>query len=145
MANTIDQDVQQGIIDLSGVTTIIGSSPARIHYNHVPESYEGTYIFLRRSNSGDDEDRSIGDTTGRTYEYRESFDVEVVSETLAEAVDLALLLKKLDSTTDVVGTGTCQAVFVRDHSDDYSPKGVDSDAGLFVGSVSFEIINYAEA
>jgi hypothetical protein len=144
MANTIDQDLMTEIVALSGVTGKIGSTSSRIHYNHIPESYEGTYIFFRRSTAGDDDDRSLGDASGRKYRFREFFDVEAISRDLGDEVDLALLLKKLDSHQGTLGDGTIQGLFVRDHSDDYIPKGVESDAGYFIGSLEIEVVGYSE-
>lgn len=146
MANTLDQDVMTEFIADSNITTVVGTSPnQRIHYNHVPESYEGSYLFFRRVTAGDDDDRALNDSSGQKYQLRETFIVEAISRDLGDQVDLVGALRMYDSKQSTLGNGTIQAVFVRDAEDDYIPKGVDSDAGYHIGSLEFEIVGYAEA
>jgi len=146
MANTIDQDLIQQLVDDTDITDIVEGLPnQRIHYNHVPESYLGTYIFFHRITAGEDEDRILNEQPGRKYQFRETFIVEAISRDLDDQVALVGELRKYDSHRDTLGTGTIQAIFVRNAADDYIPKGVDSDEGYHVGSLEFEIVGYAEA
>jgi len=138
---TIDQDIIAALIADVNIAAKVGT---RVHYQRVPQGYIDDYIWLARSGSSDDEDRAMDDASGASYHFREFFDVECISQDLDDAVSLALLVKKFDSKRDTLGNGTVQAIFVRDHADDYVARGVSGDDGSFVGALQFELVGYAE-
>lgn len=139
---TIDEDLRTLILSDSDVSTAVGGE--RVHYQHVPEGIDDDYIFFRRAGSDDEDARALSDASGSKYQFRELFDVEAISTSLGDSTDLALLLKKFNNHQNTIGAGSCQAVFVRDHADDYIPAGTLGDDGRFVGALQFEVIGYQE-
>lgn len=137
----IDEDLVAELIADADITAEVGT---RVHYSHVPQGFVGSYIWIGRSGSSDDEDRALGDAVGQKYHFKELFDVECVSDTLGSESALALLLKKFDSKRDSLGNGNIQAMFVRDHADDYVRRNSQGDDGVFVASLQFELIGYTE-
>lgn len=137
--STLAEDLRAELIADSEIATAVVT---RVHYQHVPESVVGSYVWFSRSGSSDDDDRTLGDASGQKYHFRELWDMEGISSDLASAQALAGMLKKFDSHQSSLGDGSVQGIFVRDHTEDYIPRGVLNDDGFFVGAVQFEIIGY---
>ena len=113
----------------------------RVHYLMVPESYSGPYLWYGWAGSGDDEDLFLGQLPG--YDpFREEFDVEIISDDVRDIVNLARRLKLHSTFRGDFGDGRIQGLFVRDHSDQYIPRGIGGDEGLSFSSVRLEIVGY---
>jgi len=137
--STLAGDLRTALLANGDIATIVGG---RVHYLRAAQGFVGDYIWFARSGSGDDDDRALGDTAGADYHHHEMVDVECVSDVLEDAQTLSRLVKGFDSTTGTLGAGTVQAIFVRDHADDYVPRGVSGDDGVFVGALQFELVGY---
>jgi hypothetical protein len=70
----------------------------------------------------------------------QQFDLEVISDDLDEAQDIAHATRKfLNGKRGTFGTQTVQGVFVEDHNDDYIPKGVASEEAYHVAALAVTI------
>lgn len=134
---SMSEDFRAFLLSKPDIANSVGSS---VHVNSVPEETTPPYIWMRRSGAGSE--RSLGDAQG-TAAFEERWDLEVISDSPGEAEDLAASVRNLDGARGTFGTGTIQALFVEDYSDEYVPKGVFSDSGLDV--VPFQIVIYGYA
>lgn len=133
-------DVAQNLITFlltsASISTAVGAT--RISQTHVPQEFTGDLIWFNRSNvqMNDCLDAVPGEDAHEEY-----FDLECVSATEEGAQALTELVKdKLHSHAGTFGTQTVQAVFCEDHADDYEPRSIDLDSGLFVGALNVQIV-----
>ena len=67
------------------------------------------------------------------------------SRDLDEALELSDAVRAHNKARGAFGDGTIQGLFIRDHADDYIPRGIfDDDQGLHVAALQFEIVGYQE-
>jgi len=112
----------------------------RCHQNKVPEGYDGLYIWFARG--GTDDEDGLGDAEGEAA-FREFFDLEVIGRDLGDVLDVADEIRSHNKARGSFGNGDVQALFIRDHTDDYIPRGIfDDDEGLHVAAVQLEIVGY---
>lgn len=137
---SFDTDLRAFLLAQSAISTPIGG--ARLHQNHVPESYGGTYLWIGRSGIGraDTLDMTPADNVDP---WQQRFDAEAISENQADAMDLASAIESLHGYRGSFGTGTIQGVFCEDQVDGYVARGVMSDLGLDVGALVLTFIGYA--
>ena len=135
-------DIRSFLLADSDISDDVGGE--RIHQNVAPEEYDGAYIWYARAGTGDAEEESFDDDTG-TAEFREYWDLEAITSTLTATLALIELVKNHHRHRGGFGGGTVQAIWVREHADDYIPRGVFSDEGHHVAAVQLEIVGYAAA
>tara|TARA_R100000808_G_C2120425_1_gene131844 strand:- start:782 stop:1201 length:420 start_codon:yes stop_codon:yes gene_type:complete len=133
-------DFRQFLIDQAGITALVGT---RVHQNYLPEQYSGTYIWLARRNI---EHLDVIDQAAGPEPFRQLFDLECISETAGEALDLAELVADLHSHRGTFGnSSTVQAIFVASQAEDYVPRGIASNLALEVSPLELEIVGYTPA
>jgi len=133
-------DLRSYLLDDSDISDAVGAE--RMHQNKTPESYDGLYIWYSRG--GTDDEDELDDEEG-TAPFREFFDVEVIGRDLDAVLDAADELRSHSKARGTFGDGTVQALFVRDHADDYLPRGIfDDDEGFHVAALQLEIVGYEE-
>jgi hypothetical protein len=117
-------------------TTIAQMVGEQVHQGFVPETTKGDYVWFSRSAS--EPLRVLA--SGAIDPLSVRFDVEAISDDLDRAQALAAAIRsKCDAYRGTFGDSTTQGIFVEDHNDDYTPRGVFSDDVLHVASMSVEI------
>lgn len=80
------------------------------------------------------------DLSGTGGLEQSSWDIEVQSDSIGTAQQLASVVKRyLNGKRGVFGTQTVQGVFVSDHDDNYVPRSVSSEDGIYVAAMSADI------
>jgi len=137
----LGKDLRTYLLADSDIETAVGDD--RIHQNKAPEGYAGLYIWYSRG--GTDDEDELADAEG-SAPFREFFDVELIGRDLDAVLALADEVRSHHKARGSFGSGTVQALFVRDHADDYLPRGIfDDDQGLHVAALQFEIVGYVAA
>lgn len=136
----LGQDLRTFLLADSDISTAVGAS--RISQNHVPETYDGLYVWFARAAT--EHERTIDQATGEEP-FRQFWDLEVIGETLGDVLDAAEHIVDLDASGGTFGAGTVQVLWVSDHNDDYLPRGIYSDEGLYVSSFQLEVVGYVPA
>lgn len=121
----------------ASISTAVGAS--RISQTHVPQEFSGSFIWLTRSSVSHEED-SLSDGPG-TAAFRQYFDLECVATSIDSADSLGDLVEaKLHLATGTVGTQTVQRIWCMAQNDDYIPRTIEADDGLYVRSFSVEVV-----
>jgi len=114
----------------------------RVYQNEVSQE-EGSgvsdYIWYERSSI--EQEDTLNMAVGQAA-FRENLNVEAVSTTIDNAMDLADDLRGLHGSKGTFGNGSVLAVFVTDQSDDYVPLGDGGDEGRHVAALQFEIVGH---
>jgi hypothetical protein len=121
----------------SGIAAAVGT---RVHVGSVPQPTAAPYIWIGRA--GVTHERTLDQSQGE-QPFEERWDLEVWGEDLGDVQDLAELIRGLDCAKGTFGDGSIQLLYVEDHSDDYSPKGLFSDEGLDLAAFSITLYGYA--
>ena len=137
---SIGEDLRAFILASPAIVAIIGDNCAQ---NKIPQGPdELPAIFFKRGTSSDE--MSLAANQGQRAQFRVSFDVEAVSESLDEVTELAELLNEFHTHAGPFGAGSVQGLFVDDNSDHYRPYSTNGDDGRHVSALDFEIIGYKE-
>jgi hypothetical protein len=107
-----------------------------VEQNTIRQDAPSPRIWYQRNQQSEDLDV---DGTGGLVES--TWDIEVHSESPdGQSLDIADVLKaRLHGHKGAFGDQSVQGVFVEDHDDDYLPKGVASEDGLYVAALSAKI------
>ena len=117
-------------------TAIANQVGERIHQGQVPESSDGDYIWYSRA--AIEPLRVLASGVLDPLSVR--FDVECISDDLDQSQVLAAAVRaKCDAYRGTFADTTVQGIFVDDHNDDYTPRGVFSDEGAHVAALQLEI------
>jgi hypothetical protein len=111
-----------------------------VHQNVLPEDVHDPAVWFSRARV---EHEDVIDQAAGAGPFRETFDVEVIGLDVDQVEDAAEILRLKHCYRGTFGTGTVQGIFVRDHKDDYIPRGVLADDGSNVAALEFEIVGYA--
>lgn len=99
-------------------------------------------VFFRTGTDGDTE-RTLDQAVG-TLPFRKFFDIEVVSNDLDEAADIAERIKAIaDGYGGAFGDTTIQGIFIEDHDDDYQSRAVADDEAVFVQALQTQLVGVA--
>lgn len=80
------------------------------------------------------------DVNGNGGLEQSSWDIEVQSDVIGTAQNLASVVKSyLNGKMGTFGTQTVQGVFVNDHDDNYIPRSISSEDGIYVAAMSVDI------
>ena len=108
----------------------------QVHQGFVPENTAGDYIWFSRA--AVEPLRVLA--SGAIDPLSVRFDVEAISEDIDRSQSLAAAIRsKCDAYRGTFGDSTTQGIFVEDHNDDYTPRGVFSDDVLHVAALSVEV------
>lgn len=129
-----------GLVSLLGgestITALVGSSPARIYVNKMPQGLNLPCIVLHKMSHD-----SNGTLDGNSNAFNfTAFDIDckadrsVEAETLADAVQTFL-----DDYTGAAGSDTVRAVIQEDRITDYEPPADKSDVGIHVETLDVTI------
>jgi hypothetical protein len=110
--------------------------------NVAPEDAHDPFVWFGRART---EHEDVIDQAAGVAPFRETFDVEAIGLDVDAVEDVAEVLRTKHCYRGTFGTGTVQGVFIRDHRDDYIPRGVLADDGSHVAALEFEIVGYAGA
>lgn len=132
-------DVAENLIAflLTDATVNAAVGGNRICQTHVPQEFEPPLIWFQRTGEtmNDCLDAAPGDDP-----HEVMFDLECVAATEGAELSLAEAVKdKLHGFRGAFGSQQVQAVFCEDHQDDYEPRSIDSDSGLFVAAMQIMI------
>lgn len=133
---SIGEDLRTFLLADAGISAAVGT---RIHQDIAPQGYDGQYIWFGR---GGTENEDMLDSVAGEKSFREFFDIETISRDINESLSLAALVKGKHNSRATFGSGTIQGLFVTDHADDYIPRGIGQDSGLFVAALQLEIVGY---
>lgn len=132
-------DLRAYLLADEDIASALGS---RLHQNKTPESYAGAYGWLARG--GTDDELELDESEGGGG-FREYFDLELYGRDLDQVLELAEAVRAHNCARGAFGNGTVQALFVRDHADDYIPRGIfDDDQGLHLAALQLEIVGYQQ-
>ena len=104
-----------------------------------------TYPFCVyfRTGTDPDTDRTLNQSVG-VSPFRKFFDVEIVSDDIDEAADIAERVKTYaDGFSGTFGGTTIQGLFVEDHDDDYRSRAVADDEAVFVQALQLQLVGVA--
>jgi len=140
MMASLGEDFRTFLLADSAIAARVGT---RVYQNEVQQE-EGAdvsdYVWYERSNI--EREDTLTMTVGERP-YREFLNVEAVSTTIDDALDLADDLRALHgSGPGDFGDGTAQAVFVTDQSDDWVPRGDGGEEGRHIAALSFEVLGH---
>ena len=138
MPATLGEDLRTWLRADASILDLAGT---RVHQNKAGNKYNGQYIWYGRATTQNED--ALNDPAG-TDPFSQIFDVEAISDDIDEALNLADLLKAKHLARGTFGAGTVQGVFVSDHADDYIPRGINSEDGLHVAALQFEIMGYTQ-
>jgi|GEM_PF-6897991 len=136
---SIGEDLRTFIIGSTGIATHFAAvgKPGVVEQNTIREDAPEPRIWFQRDNESEDTDLSGG---GGLIESR--WNIEVHSNLDDERFDIADAIKRrMNGYYGVFGSTdrTVQGVFIEDHDDDYFPRGVGSEDGLYVAAMSATI------
>lgn len=108
----------------------------RVHQDTIPQEH-ATYPRVWYQRRGRESTHCLDDTGGP---YKHTYDLEVIAETPESRDAVAdALWGRLDGYAGDLGSHRAQGVFVEDQDEDYVPKAIAADAGLFVAAMSVVI------
>jgi len=80
------------------------------------------------------------DLSGTAGLEQSIWDIEVQDDEINTAQNIAAVTKKyLHGRRGMFGTGTVLGIFISDHDDQYIPRSVSSEDGIYVAAMSAEI------
>jgi hypothetical protein len=133
----IGENLRTAIVSSTAVLHVFADAAGanRVCQAIEPEEPEHPRIWYGRSGSNEDVDLA-----GAGGLVEDTFDVEVISDDLDEAQDIAMVVKRfLNGKRGTFGGGSVQGIFVQDHNDDYIPRGISDESGLNVAALSVSI------
>lgn len=133
----IAENLRSVIVNSTAILAVMptAAEPHAVEQSGNPESPDHPRIWYGRS--GANEELDLSGTGGLT---QQTFDLEVISDDLDQAQDIAAAVKKyLNGKRGTFGSGTVQGVFVNDQSDDYLPRGISDESGLAVAAINITI------
>ena len=137
--STIGTDIRTWLIADAAITAVVG---ARVFENKINQGNDDNVCiwFARATTSGED---ALDDDSG-TKPFRQIFDLEVISKDIADTNTVADLITAKRLHRGTFGVGKVQGVFIDDHSDDYIPRGVNSDDGWHIAAFQLDIAGYTQ-
>lgn len=137
---SIGQSIRTFLLSKSAITDIIG---AKAHQSRAPQVSDAPFIVYFRRTAEDERELApaVGDDA-----FRESFDVECVSDDLIEAEALAAEVRAaMNNYGGSFGSGTVQGVFVEDQDDQYQQRLQYQDGVLHTAALYLELNGYTES
>lgn len=105
--------------------------PARCTQNLIYQDTPKPQVWYGRSSSVEEVDLS-----GAGGLVESEWDIEVISDDLDEAQDIADAVKRfLNGKYGAFGTQTLLGCFVQDHNDEYVPKSIGDESGYNVAAL----------
>jgi hypothetical protein len=104
----------------------------RLHVNHVPQPQRNIFPYGWLQMADSDDFPCLDDAQGETSPGNYFFDMEFYAENDSDALACATLAKaKLNNFRGSMGSGarTAQAIFAKNQSNEYIPRGLGSDIG----------------
>ena len=112
--------------------------PNRVHEDHVPQGALQPFIWFRKrsaTNLGATLNSANGESPDDFY-----FDVECVGNQEKSKTLTELVRARCNFYRGAFGDTTCKGAFVNDQDDDYFPKSIGGDSGLYVGALDVRVI-----
>ncbi len=139
MMASVGEDFRTFLLAQSAIAARVGT---RVFQNEVTQEQGADvedYIWFERASI--EREQVLSAATG-VRPFREFLNVEGVSTSIDDAMDLADDLRKLDGSQGTFGSGQVLAVFVNEHSDDYIPRSDLSDTGRHVAVLTFQVVGH---
>ena len=134
---SIGEDLRTFLLADSDISSAVGAG--RVYQNEAVENYVGTFIWYART---DTEPLQTLDESAGTRPWTEWVDLECISESIDEAIDLGALIRTKHATRGTFGAGTVSGLFINSQSDSYVPRGDASDDGLNVCAFAVQLVGY---
>ena len=134
---SLGEDLRTIIIGSTGVQAVVSdiSDAGKCQQNTIEQGTVAPFVWYQRSI--EDKQRCLD---GAVQNHTATFDVECVSDDIAEAQDLAAAIKTLlDGYNGALGNSFAQMVTVEDHTDGYLVK-VATDEGIHVAALEVKIV-----
>lgn len=128
------------LLDDSSLSASLGT-----RCNQIRGLQEFTYPFcvLFRTGTDGDTERTVDQSVG-TAPFRKFYDIEVVSDDVDEAADIAERVKAYaDGYSGAFGDTTIQGLFIEDHDDDYQARAVAGDEAVYVQALQAQLVGVA--
>lgn len=134
---SIGEDLRTFIIGSTGIAThfpAIGKIGV-VEQNKIREDAPDPRIWFQR-----DRENEQTDLAGEGGLVESQWNIEVHSNDDDKRFEIMDAVKRrLNGYGGVFGSRAVQGVFVEDHDDDYFPRGVGTEAGLYVAAISATI------
>lgn len=130
----VGENLRSFLLSSTAILEIVGQ---RVHQDAVPETSEEAFIWYSQRSS-ESPFACLDDEAGVEPDVV-SFDVECVSDDIAEAKRLAAAVRALCPHRGTFGAGAAQLVTVEDQNDDYVPRSDMSDEGRNVCALSIDV------
>jgi uncharacterized protein YheU (UPF0270 family) len=128
------------LLDDSSLSSSLGTQVGQMR---ALQEWEYPQAIVFRTGTDGDTDRTLDQAVG-IKPFRQFYDIEIVSDDVDEAVDIADRVKVIaDGFNGTFGATTCQGIFVEDHDDSYQPRGVDEDEAVYIQALRVEILGVA--
>lgn len=134
---SIAEDLRAWLLSDESLKALIGDQG--VHQNILPEDVHDPALWFARARVGRED--ALDEAAGGSP-FSESFDVEAIGLDIDQVEDVAEILRAKHCHRGAFGDGSVQGVFVRDHNDDYIPRGLMADEGNHVAALEFEIVGY---
>ncbi len=136
---SLGEDFRTFLLDDS---SIVARVSARVYQNEVlQESGADVLDYIWYERASIEREDTLTMAVGERP-FREFLNVEAVSTTIDDALDLADDLRALHGTKGDFGGGSALAVYVNEHQDDYIPRGDGGDEGRHVAALQIEVIGH---
>ena len=134
---SIGEDIRTFIIGSTSVASHFDAitAPGVVEQNKIRQEAPSPRIWYQR----DTEEEQV-DLTGAGGLVESTWDIEVHSTDDDARFDIADALKaRMNGYFGTFGSRKVQGVFIKDHEDDYIPRGVGSEEGFYVAALSATI------
>lgn len=128
-------------VDLRTKLLAVCPTANKISQNKIEQPESAPYIWYGRAGIDPEDSRTLDQAAG-VNAFREQWDVEIYAADPATADTLAQAIRALDCYRGALGDGTVQGIFAFDHTDDYIPRGINSDTGFDAAFLRLEIVGY---
>lgn len=134
---TIGENLRSHIVASTGVLAVFSNVAAdgRCEQNTLRMSAELPRVWYGRAAQNEPVDFGGG---GGLAEAQ--WDIECHSDDINESLNIADAVKRsMNGIAGTFGSGTVLGIFVTDHDDEYLPRGIAGDEGIYVAAVQATI------
>jgi len=124
----------------SSLSTSLGT---RCNQIRALQDFAYPFAVLFRTGTDGDSERTLNQGVG-VSPFRKFFNLEVVSDDIDEAADIAERVKAYaDGFGGTFGDTTIQGIFIEDHDDDYQSRAVLDDEAVYIQALQLELVGVA--
>jgi hypothetical protein len=130
---SIGEDIRSFLIGSTAIATHFSNAAAAgvIEQNTIRESAPSPRIWFQR-----DEENEEADLSGERGLVESAWNIEVHSTGDDERFNISDAIKRVTHGDQItMGSRKVQSVRTRDHDDDYVPRGIGSEEGVYVSAL----------